>query len=203
MAIRTGMASLVRQLRGYAAADENEYTLAGETYWSDDHLQDKLDENRADILSEQLSPAPEYDGAQDKYTYFAYYFANGNPEEAASGTTAWVLKDGDGNNVSTANYTVNYAARQVRFNTDTQGASGYYLTYRAYDVYKAASEVWSQKAANVANRFDVRTDNHDLKRSQLMDMALRQATYYANLSRKSNTVASGGGFKEWKRVDLE
>lgn len=202
MAIRTGMASLVRKVRGYAAADEDEYTLAGETYWSDDHLQERLDDHRVDILAERMNPAPEYNGATDKYEYFNYYFSAGNVEQATSGSAAWIVRDGDGNAIGTADYTVNYDARQVRFNTDTLGESEYYLTYRAYDVYMAASDVWSQKAANSANRFDVRTDNHDLKRSQLMDMALKQAKYYADLSRRSSDVTRAGGNKEWVRTDV-
>jgi hypothetical protein len=204
MTLRTGMANLVRQLRGHGAAAEDEYTLAGETYWSDDHLQERLDYHRADVVAERLNVIPEYSGTADRYEYFNYYWKGSHVEELSSGSAAWVVKDDDGNVIGTADYAVDYPARRIRFNTDTRGESEYYLSYRAYDVYAAAADVWSQKAANAANRFDVRTDNHDLKRSQLMDMALKQAKYFTDLSRRQGGVNTpGGGRKEWVRVDVE
>lgn len=172
MTLRAGMRELVTQVRQLSSAELDEFTLAGQTYWSDDHLQSELDKNRADVTREKLS-IRSYDNA-GTVEYYDYYFVLGNPERAESGTAVWRVENSAGSTIGTADYTVNYDAKHIRFTANTQG-SVYYLSYRAYDVNRAAAGVWRKKAANVSSRFDIKTDNHDLKRSQLRAAYLAEA----------------------------
>jgi hypothetical protein len=47
--------------------------------------------------------------------------------------------------------------------------------------------VWEQKASNVAARFDIKTDNHDLKRSQLRASYLQMAQLHKKRAKPQST----------------
>jgi len=199
--MRAGMYDLIQRLRQLAQASSDEYELHGDTYFSDDHLQDVLDRNRSDIYEEILEPIPQFVAGETIYR--DYPFAGTNAETAASGSAVWVLRDSDGSDVGTANYTVDYMNHRIRFTANTDGGLRF-LTYRNYNLNRAAAEVWRMKAANVAGRFDVRSDNHDLKRSQLVKQYLDMAKYYDNLVMQgvSDDGGAGGRMKTQRRVDL-
>lgn len=191
MTARYGMYNLILRVRSGAAAESDEFTFAGETYFTNDHLQDKLDANRRDIFYEALDYEVSYDSG-NVAQYVDYYFDNGNVEELSSGTAAWNLQDASGSAVGTADYSVNYNARHIRFAANTYG-SAFYLTYRAYNVEAAIADTWDFKAANVAQLFDVSTDNHSLKRSQKFDMYMKMANLWrarALSSQGANTSES-------------
>lgn len=176
MTARTGMATLITELRAFGQAGTAEYTLGSETYFTDDHLEDILDQCRDDRFFVQLVMEPR-EGSGNDSTYHDYYFSGGYWEEASGGTAVWMVQDSTGADAGTANYTVNYRKGHVRFTADTEGTV-YYLTGRKYDMNRAAAQVWRQKAANVANRYDVKTDNHDLKRSQLFSQYMKIAMQF-------------------------
>jgi hypothetical protein len=191
MTIRAGMTSLVAQLRLMTDADAAEFAIGSETYWSDAHLQTELDENRLDVYREQLEPTVTYDSVNNPQ-YLDYYWSLPNVEEANGGTAVWLLQNSSGSTIGTADYTAEYSARHIRFNTSTQ-AIIYFLTYRGYDLNGAAEAVWRKKAANVAGRFDVETDNHKLSRSQLRQSYLDMANYFHR--------QSGSRSKQMNRTD--
>lgn len=168
MAARTGMAALIMQLRTLAAASTDEYTLGATAFWTDEQLQDVLDAHRQTI-TEPLASHPEMDNQTRRYT-----FAARDVEQAASGADAWLVVDADGDAIEGADYTVNYAAREIVFAADTGGAT-YRLRCRVYALKRAAADVWDAKAAHVAGRFDIKTDNHELRRSQLRTSYLAMA----------------------------
>lgn len=176
MTARDGMANPILMLRAMAEAGTAEYTLSGTTYFTDDQLQTVLDQNRTDHYFVQLGMEPR-EGSSNDTTYHDYYFPGGYWEEAAGGTAVWLVQDSTGADAGTGNYTVNYQAGHVRFTADTEGTV-YYLTGRKFDLNRAAAQVWRQKASNVAARYDVRTDNHDLKRSQLFKHFIDMAVQY-------------------------
>ena len=179
MTVRDGMANVILALRAWAEAGTAEYTLTGttsQTYWSDQHLQDVLDQHREDHYFEVAQVAPR-EGNTAVAEYYDYYFDGGYWEEASGGTAVWIVQDSTGADAGTANYTINYQTGHIRFTANTLGTA-YYLTGRKYDLHRAAAQVWRQKAANVANRYDVSTDNHSLKRSQLSKQYLDMAAYY-------------------------
>lgn len=203
MNVRSGMAENVRQLRAMAQVTDTEYSLLGETYFTDAQLQVVLDRYRVDISQEMMEPIAYSEHATT--TYRDYYFQGRNPETLASGTLIWQLQNSSFNEVSTADYSVDYNARLIRFTNTTDG--GYhFLTYRTYNLNAAAAEVWRMKAANVAGRFDIRSDNHDLKRSQLTAQYLKMAEYYEKLSQQgaaSNGGSGGNRMKVSSRVDIQ
>lgn len=185
------MTNLIQRLREAANADTGEFVLGGGTYWTDDQLQTKLDQNRRDIYEEPISPTPTFvDGAS---VYLDYYWRGANVEEAESGSAAWLLQDSNGSAIGTANYSIDYDARKISFSTSTDGAV-YSLTYRTFNVNLAAADVWDVKAANVSRLFDVSTDNHSLKRSQL------EAAY--SKKAKEFRRKSGGQVKQMVRSDM-
>jgi outer membrane protein assembly factor BamB len=161
---RTGMSALIADLRQRAEAGTADYTIHATTYWSDDTLQAFLDRNRRDVFREPLTVQPVYDGGT--LVYRDYYWKREHVEQADGGTV-WRVETSAGALGGTADYTPNYDARHLYFAAD-QGGTVYYLTYRAYDLDAAEAEVWERKAAHVAALYDVSTDNHDLKRSQLV-----------------------------------
>lgn len=187
MALRAGMIENIRQLRAMSQATDSEYALLGENYFTDDQLQTVLDRYRLDVYQEMIEPIPYSEHSTTIYR--DYYFRNGHVEAASSGTLIWQLQNSSYNAVSTADYSIDYNAKLIRFSSTTDG--GYhFLSYRSYNLNAAAAEVWRMKAANVAGRFDIRSDNHDLKRSQLTAQYLKMAEYYDKLSQQN---ADGGG----------
>lgn len=188
---RSGMTNLLLELRARCDAGTADYASGGVTHWTDDQLQQVLDRHRVDVPRELMVRAPEYTGGSA--VYFNYGWRCAWAEEAASGTTIWRVEDSAGSIAGTALYTPEYAAQTLRFGANTGGVA-YYLTYRTYDLDRAAADVWEQKAANVAGRFDIKTDNHDLKRSQLRQSYLDMA---ASFRRRAGAKAS-----TWVRGDL-
>jgi hypothetical protein len=175
MTARTGMTNLITQLRALTSAGTADYTLGSETYWSDNHLQDRLDMARVDLNRVPLTPDPEYGGGTPYY--HDYYAPVGYLEEADSGTAVWSVEDSDGDEAGTANYTVDYLRGLIRFSADQSGTA-YYLRARSYNLNRAAALVWRVKAAHYAERFDISTDNHSLSRSQLVKQCIDMARAY-------------------------
>lgn len=162
---RAGMSDLITQLRGLTVAGTADYSVGSIAYWTDDQLQSQLDQLRTDFARVQLVAVPRVNnGVMSYYDYYIpdeYRFLEGT----ASGTAAWLLADSAGGTVAFSAYTLNLDARHLLFTSDTLGTV-YYLTGRAYDVYRAAADVWERKAADVWDAFDLKTDNHDMTRSQ-------------------------------------
>jgi hypothetical protein len=202
MAIRLGMTDLIQQLRQMAQADIAEYTLGSETYWADTHLQAILDRHRMDTHQETVWPTEVFENGNTVYR--DYYWQYGNVEQLSSGSAIWQLRDTDGVSVGTADYTVDYSNRHIQFGTATDGSS-YLLSYRVYDLYRSAAEVWRLKAANVASNFDLATDNHDLKRSQKIKHYLQMAEQFERLAQggSGSNPFGAGRMVKLRRVDVE
>lgn len=174
MAARNGMTYLIAELRTMTAAGTADFSVAGVTRFSDDELQDVLDRQRSEVY-EPLESRYRYDNGTAIYTEF--YYGPRWVERPESGTAAWQVETTSGSAVGTANYSVEYNARKLTFTTN-QAGSAYYLRARAYDMNRAAADVWRQKAAYYAAQFDISTDNHSLKRSQLVTQCRRMVEFY-------------------------
>lgn len=168
MAVRDGMANLIDRVRALTGAGTAEYTVAGDTYWTDQQLQDVLDSNATYFvdspltwLTENVDGTAVYKVAQAEYR---------DLEEATSGTARWVIRDGAGTAQGTANYTVDYRAGRVTWTAD-QGGTAYYLTGYSYDVYVAAADIWLERLAYFNNWYDFQADNQRFTRSQAWDHA--------------------------------
>jgi hypothetical protein len=174
---RTTMAELVRELRGMTNAGVNDYTVGGERFWSDRKLQNALDQRRVYQNGLGLNAVPTYANGSSTYTYYQ------------AGVGGWegspVVQDANGGTVGTALYSFNAQLGELTFTAD-QGGAPYTLRGYTYDLNAAAADVWRTKAAHFAGAYDVSTDNHTLKRSQLIAQAQQMAAMYASMG--SNNV---------------
>lgn len=176
---RAGMATLIQQVRAFAHAGVNDYTVSDETYWTDDQIQAILDENRQQMVYIDLESDPIYDDGTWKY--YEYSIPGGRWIEEASTSGAFVVRDSNGDVISSANYTVNYRARRVTFTADQDGAI-IRADYRTYSVYKAAARVWEEKAAYLAQMVDWSSDNHQFKAGTEYDRAMAMAAKYRGMA---------------------
>lgn len=178
---RTGMASLITELRGMTNTANDDYTVGGVSYWSADQLQQVLDRHRMEVVREALHHLDEY-GAGGTANITRYYSRYGNYEQTTGGSAVFVVQDSTSNTVGTASYSVDYTRGEVIFAANT-GGSAYYLTGRTYDLNAAAADVWERKAAQVAMAaYSWSSDNMRVDKSGIRKEALEMARYYRSLS---------------------
>jgi len=183
MTARSGMSNLIQRVRELANVGTSEWTLNSVTYWSDDHVQTRLDQHRRDYV-EVIEPASEY--VEGSTEYHDYRLSFGHLEETASGTTAWSVRGSGGTVQGTADYTVGYETGLIRFTADTAG-SAMTVRYRAFDPYLAAADIWRARAANVALCYDIKEGEHSLSRSQMFKHCNAQA---AQLERQAGNAGN-------------
>lgn len=172
---RTGMNTIYDVVRGMCDLGTADYTLGTAVYWDSHQLEHVLDRHRTDIWYEQLEPVIKYvNGSAQYYTYLAPV----KPLE--SGSTVFWIETGDGTDISTASYTVDYLTGIVTFAADTEGTA-YYMTGRTYDLNAAAADIWRIKAGQAAKVYNISTDGHNLSRGQLITHYLDMARYYESL----------------------
>ncbi len=170
---RSTMADLISRLRDMVSAGSADYTVGTATYWTDDQLQQALDAHRREVFDETLSKIPQVNAAGST-VYTEYRSAWSDFESTDGGTAIFYLRDSTGARAGTASYTVDYRSGRITFSSDTLG-SAYYLTGRSYDLNAAAADIWEQKAAHVANRFDFEADGGRYSVSKLVEQYERQA----------------------------
>jgi hypothetical protein len=173
MAARVGMADLITRVRQLSNVGTGDYTIAATTYWSDDHVQALLDENRMEVYDELLTSIRQLDSGGTA-RYYDFHSAYTNYERTTGGTAVFYIRDSQGARLGTADYTADYANGVIVFGPD-QAGSARYVTGRSYDVYGAAAMVWEAKAAQVADRFDFRADGAQFDVSQLVKQYEMQA----------------------------
>jgi hypothetical protein len=170
------MADIISDLRGMANAGTADYTIGTATYWSDDHLQIVLDRYRTDLYSELMTSVSRT-GAGGTVTWHDYYVGHTDLEQTDGGTAIFFIEHGTGEDVGTANYSVDYRRGYVNFPTDT-GGSAFYVTARSYDLFAAAADVWEQKAAHYGTMFDFSTDNHRVNKGKIYEQCLKMAAHF-------------------------
>jgi hypothetical protein len=178
---RTGMSTLISNLRDLGVAGTGDYTLGTTNYWSDNQLQTILDRHKLNVLHEELVSVATYNTG-GTLQYKDFYSAFGNYEETSAGTAIFVVEDGTGNAIGTSLWSMDYATGKLTFTAD-QGGSVRYITGQSYDLYSAAADVWRQKAGHHAAGVDFSTDNMTVKRGQLQKNDLEMANYYAGMGR--------------------
>ncbi len=170
---RASMADLILNLRALTSAGANEYTVAGLPYWSDAQLQTILDRHVYRIRHEELWPHETIETGGST-SYFDYQAAHRFFETTDGGTARFIIQDEGGTVVGTAAYTVDYPRGLVTFGTTTTGLSRY-VTGFSYDLNAAAADVWTQKAAHYVTAYDFSSDNHNLRRSQIIQNCMMLA----------------------------
>lgn len=174
MTARSTCNHLIAELRMMGDVTTSDFTVGVTTWWSDAHLQDVLDRNREYINYAYVEPIPSV-APSGTYTYTLYPSMRENWEDGV------VVQDQEGGTIGTAAYTIDLATGLLTFGTNTAGSARYVTGY-TYNLNAAAADVWDKKAARYASRYDVSTDNHSLKRSQMVAQAREQARYFRDLS---------------------
>jgi len=174
---RASMADLLLALRGLTNAGAAEYTVNSVSYWTDEQLEDVLDRHVYSVRHELLTAHPT-EGVGTS-AYFDYQSSRRFFESTGGGTARFIVQDDTGATVGTAAWTADYPRGLVTFGTSTTGLSRY-LTGASYDMNAAASDVWSQKASHYVTAYDFSTDNHSLKRSQIIQNCLLMSKEYAS-----------------------
>lgn len=147
-----------------------DHTVAGASYFSDQHLQDLLDANCTFVEDSAIKWIPDTISG-GSITYHRASLGWRDLEEAESGTIYWNIKDSTGTIQGTSGYTKDYIAGQVRFTAD-QAGSAYYWTGRSYDLNSAGADVWQTRQAFYATAYDFESDQQMFKRSQLYKQAV-------------------------------
>jgi len=202
MATRDGMQNLIKRVRGMAQADTSEYTIYGETYWTDEHIQSILDSNAQFLVDSPLTWRKQTIGG-GTVNYLVAESLYRDFEEAVSGTAQWIVRDSAGAEIGTANYSVDYRAGRLTFTSD-QGGTAYYLTAYTYDVNAATADVWGQRLANFTDWYDFSADNQDFSRSQVFEHAQEMEQHHRRQAGQNLVSNAGGDVRtaEFVRVDV-
>jgi len=183
---RSGMANLLTRTRRFI--DDQ-----GTAVWTDDELQDILDEHKTRIWRERLEMEKTLISASD-YEYKVYHSRHSNFEEG--GTAYFHVEGSDGTQRGTADYTADYVRGNVTMTAD-QAGSALYLSGWSYDLNGAASDCWRERAGTKAGKFDAAMDGHNMRRSQWFDHCLKMSDHYAEQARTITVRAwSTGDFDQ-------
>ena len=170
---RTGMQTLIDTVRGFANAAPDEWEVSTDssivTYWSDDEIQRVLDRHKIQHIHSQLDLVTNSGGK-------LYVLGDTEIEE----DDRFELYDGKGTVAD--GYTVEFGRGIVTFATD-QGGKAYYWNGFSYDLNAAAAEIWRAKAAHAADLVDWSSDNHSVKKSQLVTAYTKMADTFAARSK--------------------
>lgn len=179
MAARSGMTNILLRLRAMTETADGDYSVDGTSYWTDDQLQDLLDQYADRFYVKPLQPEAEYvSGSTIWKDYPTGYEAL---EDVASGAPYWSLTDSSGTEVATTDYELDQWGGVIRFDNNTSGAL-YYLTGRAYPLAKVAAKVWRMKMSHAWTAYDFTTEGQTFNRSQMFDHCHEMAKLYESQS---------------------
>lgn len=173
---RTSMQELIDRLRKQAQARRDD-EFGGMVYWSDDQLQDVLDQFRlGPPIRIELIPS-EYltDGSETWWDQRCEFRRHWDYERD------FIVVDEDGTTVSSSYYTVEQYGPQLRVVLDpdnTSSSKTYSVQVVLYDLIDATAEVWSQKASMRETLVEERTGAHNSKMNQEREFCERQRDYW-------------------------
>jgi hypothetical protein len=202
MTVRLGMVNSIAELRRICDASENESTVNGVAYWTDQQIQDVLDNHAEDVTDVLLTARPLREGSSTVYKRYyipktiskwmehfteAEETANAllDAEDQLDATPLFEVRDANGNLVT--NYTYNRARRLIEFDSDTN-ANYFYLRATDYDIEAAASELWTNKAAHRAQLIRWKAGDHQLHEDQEWAHCMKMAEHYSRTRGAQNVV---------------
>lgn len=182
MAARDGMLTIIQELRLLTETAENDETVDGVAYWTDEQLQSILDRSRTDYIQLVIRPISRLI-AGGTYEYVTYPFPAGI-EWVETGDTdnVFIVQDTQGNIQNyAADYTVDFDAKIITFAVSTGGDS-FYFTFRSYDINKAAADVWGKKLSLRTRLVNWKTDNHTIYEDQEYQHCLERYVFFSGLN---------------------
>jgi hypothetical protein len=172
MTLRTGMTELVAEVRRKTDTTDDDVTIGGVTYWTDDQLQAIIDQHGMDMLDLRLLPYPL---AVDNVTTWTKYYI---PSQYG----LWWESDfqvvtSTGALVPSTDYTYSRYKNLVEFDTDTAGVM-YFLRGTVYDLNLAIAQVWQEKADMRTRLVDWRAGQHAVKEDQEYQHCVERVKFY-------------------------
>jgi hypothetical protein len=172
------MKIIVEQVRVMTEADTAEYSLAGQTYWSDRHLVDILDGERDFMSDVRLMIVPKtLDGTVYYRRYEFPYRGMIEIEGTANGTANFRIHDSTGADIDFADFTFNARDRSISFIDDQAGSVRYWSGF-IYDVNAAAKQIWLRKAAHAYKAINFSADGHKFDREAIHAHCIEMAKQF-------------------------
>jgi hypothetical protein len=162
---RSSMADLITRVRVLI-------NDTGSATFTDDEVQNVLDETRLDIANEALMYEITYSTTATEYLY--YYSKRGGGWE-----TDYSIKQNLTTTVTPSSD--NLIVGKFAFSSSTDPAL--FITGKLYDVYKAAADLLERHAVQYTLAYDVMANNQTLSRSQIIKNMHSVIKHYRSLQR--------------------
>lgn len=160
---RSSMAALILRVRDLIG---DTLPLGSGQVWTDDQIQDVLDESREDLANKPLDPKPTYSGSTIQY--LNYYSDYGGWE------SDYVLKQYL--TVAVTPSAVEEIAGHFSFASNV--FPPVMITGKRFDIYRAAADLLERWSAKVVRDYDVIVGGQTFRRSQSSDALLKLARHY-------------------------
>lgn len=192
MAIRAGMVEVIAELRRMTDTSENDTTVNGVTYWTDEQLQTILDQRRQYVDNAPLLAVPEVLDSVTTWTRYHMPIVSGVWER----DTAFQVVNASGEDAPA--HTIEYDAGVILFAATTDGRT-YYVRGRVYNLNRAAAQVWLEKAGHRATLIRWKAGTHTLDEDLEYQHCLEMYTKYSSASGIGTTRMSKQGYSSWAR----
>lgn len=197
MAARSGMVTLIANLRSITETDVNDVTINGVAYWTDDQLQYHLDRNSKMVRDIPLVSKPLMNSGVTTYTEFYVPAFAGRNFETADTIGQFVLFDSHFTIINSALYTVDYTINQIIFTSDF-GSDTVYLRARSFDLNASAQDVWLEKAAHRAALINWKAGGQTLAEDQEYQHCIEMANLYQGRMGLRSNRTNRVDYATWK-----
>lgn len=172
---RPTMALVISRFRRMTdAATDDEFN--GVTYWTDDQLQDVLDENSFPVIDLELTPSTMLvNGVADWRTQF---FSKKTLKAYDYERNAQVVETSTGTPLASDDFTVDWLRMTVTLSGDVTTNTAYSLRVTLYDMWDAAARVWYEKAEQRVSYISSKAGTHKLDFQQEYEHCIQRALYY-------------------------
>lgn len=191
MTARPGMSDILLYVRSKTDTRENETTVNGVAYWTDDQLQNYLDMHRKDARNLALIKYSEYEGGINVYK--RYYFPDevGQWIEGPDTPDVFEIVDSLGNPAPT--YTLDLAGRVIIFDETTLGRD-YFIRARFFDMRPVLADIWLAKAGHRVELVNWRAGGQNIEEDDEYKHCMQQYEIYSNLLNLSSVRMSRLGY---------
>jgi hypothetical protein len=174
MAVRSGMTSLVSHLRQHSNASTSD-VFNGVTYWTDDQLQDVLDQYAMIGQTIPLVKISAYDKTNYKLNLTMPYWLESGFKIYVRDTTV----------EETTGFTYNPLTHQIVFDSDIAETRDLVAHATVYVMTDAIASVWEQKAQHRENFITNKAGSNRFQAEQIVEHCKMQACYWRNLRVRS------------------
>lgn len=172
MTTRTSVDYIIAEVRRLTGAGTAEYTVDSTSYFTDEQIERILDSRRERLARHEVIYEPQLSegGGTTVYKNARIGFAW---VEDSSSTADFMITDSQGSIIGTTSYTFSPEDGFIQFTADQQGSSRY-VTAWVHNPYKAAVDVLTSWASELARQPDFATDNMRVWRSKKHDAVQKQ-----------------------------